>query len=118
MVGSSGGRKGKSCNQDGACEGASDIFGEVLFLDLGNGYRSLPYNNSLNRAFFCASVVCCVCTCMYTFSRFASVCGAEEKVNRGHLSILSRLLSANTRQLLKLGGLMNWCNALRFTSLH
>lgn len=52
MVVSSGGRKGKSCNQDEAREGASDVFGEVLFLDLGNGYRSLPYNNSLNYAFF------------------------------------------------------------------
>lgn len=42
----SGGRKGESCNQDGACEEASDMFGKVLFLDLENGYRSFPYNNS------------------------------------------------------------------------
>lgn len=58
----SGGRKGESCNQNGACEGASHIFGEVLFLDLGNGYRRLPYNNSPNHTFFFhASVVCYVC---------------------------------------------------------
>lgn len=55
---------------------------------------------------------------MCTFSRFAFVCGAEEKVNRARLSTHGRLLSANTRQLLKSGGLMSWCNALRFMSLH
>lgn len=57
-------------------------------------------------------------TCMCIFSGFAFVCGAEDKVSRDHLSIHSRLLSANTRQLLKSGGLMSWCNALRFMSLH
>lgn len=37
--------------QDRACEGASDIFGEVQFLNLVDRYRTLPYNNSLNYTF-------------------------------------------------------------------
>lgn len=55
---------------------------------------------------------------MCTFSGRAFVCGAGEEVNRDHLSTHSRLLSANTRQLLKSEVLMNWHNVLGFMSLH
>lgn len=82
------------------------MFGEVLFLDL-DGDRNLHNNNSPNSPFFlCASVVCvwCACPCMWTFSGCALLCEAEEKVNRDPLSTHSRLLSANTRQLLKSKG--------------
>lgn len=94
-------RKGSGCcNQDGTCEEDSGMFGEVLFLASGDGYRSLPYNNSLD-CNFCGSVYGCVCacvhTCICTFSVFAFVCGAEEKLNRGHSGTHSRLLSVNTR---------------------
>lgn len=58
-------RKGSGCcNQDGTCEEDSGMFGEVLFLASGDGYRSLPYNNSLD-CNFCGSVYGCVCVCVY-----------------------------------------------------
>lgn len=45
------------------------MFGEVLFSDLGDGCRSLPYNNSPNYAFcVCVEVLCVLSVvCMYMY---------------------------------------------------